>query len=662
VALGYNASSGNQYSVALGPNATTANNYEIALGTASNNVKVRGTLEANGDVIITKGKGNGKVLTSDVNGLASWQTPAAGGITQEADTLATVLARGNISSSDETIANLTLTGNITMPAQFFIGAGDHGTLTANSILIGNAAKTQSSGNTNIAIGNSSSAGGLSNSLAIGSSAKTIMDNAVAIGSYARGGGTTSIAIGNLAGASDESCVAIGYGANAKGAAASIAIGKSAIANTDYCIAIGDFASAGHNAVGAIAIGYAADAGGGTFPGNEQAIAIGNNVKANGIRAIAIGEGASTLNNYAVAIGNRATAESDYEIALGTAINTVKVRGTLEANSDVKITKGKGAGLVLTSDGNGLATWQTPAAGGLTKEADTLATVLARGNVSSSDETVGRLTANGSGSTNRFGVIGNANKSGGMFNCTGVQGRADGNSAEDGYNIGVEGIATGESVNVAYYAFKGTVKNKNAMEFGSSIGMDIDAQGATGVNVYGFKASATGGTNNWGTYITADKNYFSGRVGIATSDPGTNKLKVAGTAEVTGDLIVGQGITLGTVNKTAWPSGGLTQEADTLETVLARGTNAVTRDAFVANIGIGTTEAVNSKLDVNGNIRIRGTVTALPDVSTPAVGATYRGVMYMLKGEVTGTDPDRLYMCMMKSDQTNYQWVLIARGD
>jgi hypothetical protein len=75
-----------------------------------------------------------------------------------------------------------------------------------------------------------------------------------------------------------------------------------------------------------------------------------------------------------------------------------------------------------------------------------------------------------------------------------------------------------------------------------------------------------------------------------------------------------------------------------------------------NVGIGTTEALNAMLDVNGNIRIRGTGTAQP----PAASASYRGVMYLQKG--SGTDPDKLYMCMMKSNQSDYQWVLVARGD
>jgi hypothetical protein len=74
----------------------------------------------------------------------------------------------------------------------------------------------------------------------------------------------------------------------------------------------------------------------------------------------------------------------------------------------------------------------------------------------------------------------------------------------------------------------------------------------------------------------------------------------------------------------------------------------------ANIAIGTTETTNAALVVNGNIKMKvGT-------PLPTAGAEYRGVLFMLKG--SGTDPDKLYMCMMKSNQTDYQWVLIARGD
>jgi hypothetical protein len=122
------------------------------------------------------------------------------------------------------------------------------------------------------------------------------------------------------------------------------------------------------------------------------------------------------------------------------------------------------------------------------------------------------------------------------------------------------------------------------------------------------------------------------------------------------------------------AGGATP---TLDAVLAQGGTS-TRDATIGklivsgastsefsgpvilaktsgNVGIGTTEAANAKLDVDGNIRIRGTGTELP-----AADASWRGVMYFLQGTLS-TTPDKLYICMQNTNGS-YQWVLLEQGD
>jgi hypothetical protein len=71
------------------------------------------------------------------------------------------------------------------------------------------------------------------------------------------------------------------------------------------------------------------------------------------------------------------------------------------------------------------------------------------------------------------------------------------------------------------------------------------------------------------------------------------------------------------------------------------------------IGVGTVPQ-NAELDVNGNVRIRGTATGLP-----AADAAHRGVMYYLQGGAGTTD--KLYVCM-KTSADAYQWVMVARGD
>ena len=61
-----------------------------------------------------------------------------------------------------------------------------------------------------------------------------------------------------------------------------------------------------------------------------------------------------------------------------------------------------------------------------------------------------------------------------------------------------------------------------------VGVYAESNGAGGASyAYGLQASVTGATNNYGVYITADKNYFTGNVGIGSLSP-SRKLDVRGT--------------------------------------------------------------------------------------------------------------------------------------
>jgi hypothetical protein len=502
-------------------------------------------------------------------------------------------------------------------------------------------------------------------------------------------------------------------------------------NADRIIKISSATEPGKNL--SIEAGNGGDYGGnlGLRGGNGSA-GIGGDISLNG------GSGSSK--------GNVILAHTGSVVQGNVGIGTASPTATLEVNGQIKITKGSpGLGKVLTSsDEFGLATWQTPAAGGITQEADTLDTVLKRGNTSTMDATVGNLSISSEGiiksGADRFihrSGSGNffAGRNAGTLTTTGTgMNTAVGHNAltslttgngdtavgrEALYNntwgvlntaLGVsalsQNVGGGENVAVGWAANSGTSGFSNVTIGVQTLSSNNDGSRNVTIgnatlreNVHGNNNTAVGMDSGYSA--KGDGNVFLGYY-AGYYETGSNKLYVSNTSESTliyGDFAAGK-VTIGTTElsstftvkgtaemtgfklttgalvdgnvltsnasgigtwKAAAGGGGITQEADTLDTVLARGTTAATRDAFVANIGVGTIEAVNSKLDVNGNIRIRGTGTATPpDVSDPAVGATYRGVMYLQQG--TGGNPDKLFMCMLKSDGTNYQWVLIARGD
>jgi hypothetical protein len=72
IAIGHYARATHTRSVALGDSSATSAADQIMMGT-NHEVNIPGTIK------IPTGAGVGKVLTSDVNGVGSWTTPAGGG-------------------------------------------------------------------------------------------------------------------------------------------------------------------------------------------------------------------------------------------------------------------------------------------------------------------------------------------------------------------------------------------------------------------------------------------------------------------------------------------------------------------------------------------------------------------------------------------------------
>jgi hypothetical protein len=125
----------------------------------------------------------------------------------------------------------------------------------------------------------------------------------------------------------------------------------------------------------------------------------------------------------------------------------------------------------------------------------------------------------------------------VSNTTGARGLKVTTNYSGAINYGVMSKATGgTSWNYGVYSeAPGPAGSTNYGIYASASGGSIN---------YGVRVSASGGTDNYGIYSEADKNYFSGNVGIGVADPGTNKLKVVGDAEITGKLRIGGNISIG----------------------------------------------------------------------------------------------------------------------
>jgi len=566
IAIGDASYAPTEYSVALGKNASTESNYEIALGTASNTVKVRGTLEANGQVKITGGAlGAGKVLTDVAgDGLASWQTPAAGGITGSGTTGKIPKFTGSTAVGDSMISDdgtkLTVSGTLEMsngklimPAQFFIGAGNHGTLNPNAILIGNAAQSNQN---SIAIGNSAQAMG-NPSIAIGNSAYCNMPNNIAIGTSANAQYMDAIAIGN---------------SSAAGRSQAIAIGVSAVADQQSTTAIGYGAQATRDS--GIAIGTNSSAGGGADNYNATAVGIGS--KAIAQNALALGAQATAIHQNSVAIGYQATTESNNEIALGKATHNVIARGKVGIGTTNPTSQLTVAGTIDATDyylnGAPLTTGGT----------DTLNDVLARGNTSTRDATLNNLILTGNISMPAQFSIG-----AGDHGALGANVIAIGNNATNGSGDG--NIAIGSSAFVAQddQIAIGSNSFANGDQPSVAIGKDARANWDSAIAI-GPSASAGGSSQ---ATIAIGKNANAngdGKIGAIA-------FGLAAKANAASSIAIGRYATANNVESVA--IGYQATTASNNEIALGTASNNVIARG---KVGIGTTN-VTSQLTVAGTV-------------------------------------------------------------
>jgi len=206
------------------------------------------------------------------------------------------------------------------------------------------------------------------SIGIGQGARSTQQNAIAIGNGAQGTSSNTIVMGSNSQGTSNNAIAIGNNARTLGGNG-IALGSGAQGNSNNAIAIGNNSQAAQQQ-NTIAIGNNTRAvgengvalGNGAQATQENSIAIGNNSQTSGVNSIAIGNNIQAPNQGTLILGNNDTNASNInatKVGIGTNNPTAK----LQVNGSIRYIDGnQAAGRVLTSDGNGNATWQAASGG------------------------------------------------------------------------------------------------------------------------------------------------------------------------------------------------------------------------------------------------------------------------------------------------------------
>ena len=231
------------------------------------------------------------------------------GMTADGNSSVVVLGGGQSSVSIGDKANARGNTSIAMGKRATVyNDGANAQLVSNSMAIGTDAKTIASNNA-IAIGNTTTVEKNSNSaIAIGDGTKVKSAAGVAIGKETVASGQDSLSLGTEAKAGDVGAVAMGKKASA-GQADSVAIGTEALANAVAGIAIGNKAES--NAIGSVVVGNNAGKGmvGDLLGAKGSHVVIGDNAghDIDGQQNIAIGykTGKAVKSDHNVAIGSEA---------------------------------------------------------------------------------------------------------------------------------------------------------------------------------------------------------------------------------------------------------------------------------------------------------------------------------------------------------------------
>ncbi|MCF8324765.1 MAG: tail fiber domain-containing protein [Leadbetterella sp.] len=651
--------------------ATTSTSTELMRITGTGNVGI-GTnapsekLDVAGSVRIVDGtQGDGKVLTSDANGKATWTTIATGGtaselqkITEASNTGWRILGRdpnyyGNI-------------GNGAIDLSYSSGA--------STTLGATGAYALATGDETTASGDFSTASG------IGTTASG--NGSTAMGSVTTSSGSASTSMGVLTKAQGTASFAAGLYVNAK------SYGEFAIGSyNDTLTTVNSTLFAGdNNRIFTVGTGTSADArrtsfvvqqngnvGVGASSPNAQ-LQLGNSVTN---RKVVLFEVANNdhqyyglgINNqiFRYQVDNTISSHAFYAATSTTASNELmRITGTgnvgigttapserLDVVGSVKIVDGtQGVGKVLTSDANGKATWTTPAAGGnsselqkITEGSNTGWRILGRDAANHGDIGANALdlsrstlastttgatgpdafaagfvtTASGTNST----AMGNSTNASGMFST--AMGSSSIASGQSSTAIGSSTTASGQASTAM--GISTTSSGQNATAMGSLTTASGGASTAMGSSTIASGPSSTAMGDV--TIASGNRAIAMGQTTIASGDAST-AMGISTRATQYASTAMGAGSRATGVVSTAIGNELIAKSAtefvvgsfnDTLTTFNATGyvgdnnrtftvgtgsTNTARRTSFVVqqngNVGIGNS-APTERLDVAGSIKI-----------------------------------------------------------